>query len=187
LVALEAAGFHRVAHRLLDFALRGDADLLEKLAQAGVENVFVHNDLLIALDHTLITALHEPPSFEARKRSHLQRQRQSRCAGMTHVTGGPDGSACIRRDRADGGRCARWRCYVERHDPSDKRHIAAIPPRHCWRGRTRRRRRWSRPWWAVPARGNLRAKARRATERCGAVRSYVAFTNSIRILVLSLR
>src|SRR3954454_13848445 len=47
LVALEAAGFQRVAHRLLDFALRGDADLLEEFAQAGVENVFVHDRLLI--------------------------------------------------------------------------------------------------------------------------------------------
>src|ERR1700730_12438036 len=45
-VALEAAGFHGVAHRLFDFALRGDADLLEEFAQAGVENIFVHENLL---------------------------------------------------------------------------------------------------------------------------------------------
>src|SRR5258707_15793330 len=48
-VALEAAGFHRVAHRLLDLALRGDADFLQKFAQAGVEDVFVHGGLRIAL------------------------------------------------------------------------------------------------------------------------------------------
>src|SRR5437879_2543372 len=47
-VALEAAARDRVAHRLLDFALRGDADLLEKSTQAGIENVFVHVRLLIA-------------------------------------------------------------------------------------------------------------------------------------------
>ena len=44
-IALEAAGVDGVAHRLFDFALRGDADLLEKSAQAGVEDVFVHDDL----------------------------------------------------------------------------------------------------------------------------------------------
>src|ERR1700704_107985 len=71
-VALETAGSDGVAHRLFNLALRGDADLLEKSAQAGVENIFVHDDLLIALDHTRITALHEPSSFEARKRSHLR-------------------------------------------------------------------------------------------------------------------
>src|SRR5258707_9703768 len=65
-MALETAGLHGVAHRLFDFALRGDADLLEEFAQAGIENVFVHDDLLIAPDHTLITAPHEPSSFEAR-------------------------------------------------------------------------------------------------------------------------
>src|SRR5260370_33087914 len=45
-VALETAGRNRVAHRFLDLALRGDADLLEKSAQAGVENIFVHKKLL---------------------------------------------------------------------------------------------------------------------------------------------
>src|SRR5260370_5079487 len=38
-VAFEAAGFHRVAHRLFDLALRGDADFLYKFAQAGVADV----------------------------------------------------------------------------------------------------------------------------------------------------
>src|ERR1700738_5057074 len=45
LVALEAAARDRVAHRLLDLALRGDADLLQKSTQAGVENDFVHDAL----------------------------------------------------------------------------------------------------------------------------------------------
>jgi hypothetical protein len=31
-----------VAHGLFDLALRGDADLLEESAQAGIEDVFVH-------------------------------------------------------------------------------------------------------------------------------------------------
>ena len=47
-VAFEAAGFDGLAHRFLDLSLRGDADLLEKPAQAGVEDVFVHDGLLIA-------------------------------------------------------------------------------------------------------------------------------------------
>src|SRR4030088_606371 len=47
-VALETAGSDGVAHRLFDLALRGDADLLEKSAQAGVENVFVHDGLLMS-------------------------------------------------------------------------------------------------------------------------------------------
>jgi hypothetical protein len=46
-VALEAAGFERVAHYLFDLALRGDADLLQEFAQAGVEDVFIHDDLLL--------------------------------------------------------------------------------------------------------------------------------------------
>jgi hypothetical protein len=46
LIALEAAARDRVADRLFDLALRGDADLLEKSAQTGVENVFVHEKLL---------------------------------------------------------------------------------------------------------------------------------------------
>jgi hypothetical protein len=40
-VSLEVAGRERVAHRLLDLALRGDADLLEEFTQAGVEDVLV--------------------------------------------------------------------------------------------------------------------------------------------------
>src|ERR1700694_2064805 len=65
LVALESSGLDRIADRLFDFALRCDADFFQELAQAGVEDVFVHEDLLITLDHTLISALHEPSSFEA--------------------------------------------------------------------------------------------------------------------------
>ena len=34
LVALEPAGGERLAHRFLDLALRGDADLFQELAQA---------------------------------------------------------------------------------------------------------------------------------------------------------
>src|SRR5258705_2623559 len=44
--ALEAAGFQRVANRLFDLPLRGDAGFLQKSAQAGVENVFIHESLL---------------------------------------------------------------------------------------------------------------------------------------------
>src|ERR1051325_6549393 len=42
LVALEATVGERLAHRLLDLALGGDAERLEELADAGVEGVFVH-------------------------------------------------------------------------------------------------------------------------------------------------
>src|SRR5258708_6937682 len=35
-MALETAAGDRVAHRLFDFALRGDADLLQEFAQAAV-------------------------------------------------------------------------------------------------------------------------------------------------------
>src|ERR1700761_1426798 len=42
LVAFEAAGRERIAHRLLDLALRGDADLLQEPAQTAVEDVLVH-------------------------------------------------------------------------------------------------------------------------------------------------
>src|ERR1700682_2883828 len=45
LMSLEAPARDRVADRLFDFALRGDADLLEEAAQAGVENVLVHDSL----------------------------------------------------------------------------------------------------------------------------------------------
>src|ERR1700758_3646213 len=45
LMALQAAGRERVAHRLLDLALRGDADLLQESAQTGVEDVLVHCSL----------------------------------------------------------------------------------------------------------------------------------------------
>src|SRR5689334_16128109 len=44
-ITLELAGGDRVAHRLFDLALRGDADLLEEATQAAVKTVFVHDDL----------------------------------------------------------------------------------------------------------------------------------------------
>jgi hypothetical protein len=44
LIALQLSG---LADGFLDLALRGDADLLEKFAQAGVENIFVHDGFLI--------------------------------------------------------------------------------------------------------------------------------------------
>src|SRR5690348_12176969 len=47
LVSPQTAVGECVAHRLLDLALRGDTNLLEKLAQACVEDVFVHHGLLI--------------------------------------------------------------------------------------------------------------------------------------------
>src|SRR3954453_8500403 len=46
LIALELAGLNRFADSFLDFALRGDADLLQESAQAGIEDVFVHDGLL---------------------------------------------------------------------------------------------------------------------------------------------
>src|SRR6266481_8607782 len=44
-MTLEAAAGDGVADRFFDFTLRGDADLLEEAAQAGVENVLVHGAL----------------------------------------------------------------------------------------------------------------------------------------------
>ena len=41
-VSLDAAARNRLAHRLLDLALRGDADLLQEFSQARIEHVFVH-------------------------------------------------------------------------------------------------------------------------------------------------
>src|ERR1700746_1489293 len=73
-VALETAGFHRVAHRLFDLALRGDADLLEKFAQAGVENVFVHGRLLFDFD---------PTPIKLRTNSHPSRPAGTRTFGDT--------------------------------------------------------------------------------------------------------
>ena len=46
-IALELAGLDGVAHGFFDFALRGNAHFLEKLAQAGIEDVFVHEVLLV--------------------------------------------------------------------------------------------------------------------------------------------
>src|ERR1700681_4031764 len=57
LVALETAGGHCITHRLLDFALRGDADFFQELAQAGVEDVFVHDDLLMLWPNRIIEHL----------------------------------------------------------------------------------------------------------------------------------
>src|ERR1019366_7219781 len=54
LMALETAVSDRVAHRLFDFALRSDPDLLEKSAQAGVENVFVHEGLLMLRTNRIV-------------------------------------------------------------------------------------------------------------------------------------
>src|ERR1700744_4520087 len=47
LVALETASRERVAHRLLDLALRGDADLLQEPEQTAGEDVLVHCGLLL--------------------------------------------------------------------------------------------------------------------------------------------
>src|SRR5262249_36927876 len=44
-VALEAAVRERLPHRLLDLALGGDAESLEKFADADVEGVLVHGSL----------------------------------------------------------------------------------------------------------------------------------------------
>src|ERR1700761_1793348 len=45
LVAFQVAGGERITHRLLDLALRGDADLLQESAQTAVEDVLVHCSL----------------------------------------------------------------------------------------------------------------------------------------------
>src|SRR5579872_211500 len=50
LMALETAARDRVAHRLFDFALRGDADFFQELAQAGVEQIFVHENLQLTAE-----------------------------------------------------------------------------------------------------------------------------------------
>src|SRR5262249_13837746 len=42
LIALQPAGGERLAHRVLDGALAGDADLLQEFAQAHIEDVVVH-------------------------------------------------------------------------------------------------------------------------------------------------
>src|ERR1700754_810444 len=42
LMTLQAAAVDRITHSLLDLALRGDADLLQKSAQAAFEDVLVH-------------------------------------------------------------------------------------------------------------------------------------------------
>jgi len=42
LVPAQCSRLHRLAHRLLDLALRGDSDLLQELADLQVEYVFVH-------------------------------------------------------------------------------------------------------------------------------------------------
>src|SRR5258708_39944790 len=67
---------------------------------------------------------------------HRARVRATRWLAMTGypVTGGPGGSACIRRDRAGGGRRARWRCCGSRRDPCGRRHIRWSRPRHFLRG-----------------------------------------------------
>src|SRR5215217_6583289 len=44
-VTFQAALSHGGAHRFLDFALRRDADFLEKLSYAGIERVLVHDCL----------------------------------------------------------------------------------------------------------------------------------------------
>src|SRR6185312_12827535 len=44
-LALELAGLRGGAHRPLDLALRGDPDDLEKLAQRGIQSLFVHRAL----------------------------------------------------------------------------------------------------------------------------------------------
>src|SRR6202166_1791203 len=137
LVALEAAVGHRVAHRLLDLTLRGDADFLEKSAQAGVEDVFVHE-------------------------------------GPLEVTGGPDGLACIRRDRAVCDRRGRRRWRAGRRDPCGRRYIPTSRARYFWRGRSCRRQRWCRPWLADPVRDSLQAAALAGKARSRVARSYVA-------------
>src|SRR5579864_3730931 len=45
-VALELAAADGAAHRLLDLALRRDADLFQKFAHADVQGLFVHDRLL---------------------------------------------------------------------------------------------------------------------------------------------
>jgi hypothetical protein len=46
LVSFQSAAADGRPHRLLDIALRGDADFLEKLAHADVESILIHDRLL---------------------------------------------------------------------------------------------------------------------------------------------
>src|SRR5580700_1488996 len=46
LIAFEFAAADGGSHRLLDFALRGDADLFEKFAHADVQCILVHDRLV---------------------------------------------------------------------------------------------------------------------------------------------
>jgi len=50
LVALELALRQGLPHRLLDLALSGHTQLLEKLSDAGIENVLIHHCLHFAAD-----------------------------------------------------------------------------------------------------------------------------------------
>src|SRR6185503_14782699 len=45
-IALELAGLERSVYRAFDLALRGDAELLEELADTDVEGLFVHGTRL---------------------------------------------------------------------------------------------------------------------------------------------
>src|SRR5882672_8482821 len=60
---VELAARGRLAHRLLDLALRRDADLLEELAHAHVEGVFVHVVLQILAGCERRLGIRRAPAF----------------------------------------------------------------------------------------------------------------------------
>ena len=49
--ALEPSIGDSIGHRLLDLALRGDAEVLEKLADVHVEGLFIHDRTPLGLKH----------------------------------------------------------------------------------------------------------------------------------------
>src|SRR4249920_3441608 len=80
LITLELAGRDGVAHGLFDLALRGDADLLEESAQAGVEDVFVHEGLLImAWSDCSASARRDCAGSGRRARWHCRAARRGSC------------------------------------------------------------------------------------------------------------
>src|ERR1017187_384326 len=64
-------GSDRLRRGLLDFALRADADHLEELADAEVEGLFVHGDLLGPVNATAPAGFAAPGPCEARPEAML--------------------------------------------------------------------------------------------------------------------
>src|SRR4029077_4591726 len=62
LIAFEMARFDRFANGLFDCALRGDADAFQESAQAFVEDVFIHDCLLLRQGLTGLFSIYSPRS-----------------------------------------------------------------------------------------------------------------------------